>query len=99
MITNVVTITNMLTAKGLVLNGKEQTIDGFAMYPQIYFCPNNFSRIFNKPSKKSYTIHHFAGSWVEGCESPRNILFRMRRWLVGALRTIVGSDNLANFKK
>ncbi len=98
MITNVVTITNMLTAKGLTLNGKEQIIDGFAMYPQIYFCPNNFSRIFNKPSKKSYTIHHFAGSWTEDCESARNIIFRIRRWLVGVLRTIIGSDRLTKLK-
>lgn len=99
MITNVITITNMLTKKGLILNGNQQIIEGFAMYPQIYFCPNNFSRIFNKPSKKSYTIHHFAGSWTENCESARNIAFRVRRWLVGVLRTLIGSDAIGKLKK
>lgn len=95
MVTNVKIITQMLTEKGLKLNGKKQCIDGFAMYPQIYFCPNNFSRIFNIVSKKSYTIHHFSGSWVEGPKKNNGtFLFRVRRYLVGVVRNTLGTQFL-----
>lgn len=56
MTSNTIVITESCLKHGLKQNGKKQTIEGFTLYPAIYFCPNNISRVFNKPSRKSYTI-------------------------------------------
>ena len=62
-ITNVVYITDSLTADGLVLNDTLQTVDDFTLYPMVVFCPNRLAMNPYK-SDETYTIHHFAGSWL-----------------------------------
>lgn len=102
MLTNTHIITKDFIEKGVRLNGKKQVVDGMTIYPQIVFCPNNFSRIFNKPSKKSYTIHHFDQSW-KSTSRKTTFLFRLRRYIVGLLRNSVGTNRLESisniFKK
>lgn len=34
------------------------------IYPQEYFCPKNYTTKKIKITKKSYTIHHYAESWI-----------------------------------
>lgn len=63
MTTNVDTITNLAVKKGLLLNNKLQTVDGFTFYPKDYFCPKDSRTLKVKLTKNSATIHHFAGSW------------------------------------
>ncbi|MBQ8538698.1 MAG: glycosyl transferase [Ruminococcus sp.] len=99
MVTNTHIITDYLVKNGIKKNGKEQEINGFKVYPAIYFCPNNFSRIFNITSKKSYTIHHFDQSWRDKKRDETKLLGRIRRYIVGVLRDIAGTDTLERIKK
>lgn len=94
-------ITDYFLKKGIKTNGKEQMVDTFKIYPQIYFCPNNISRIFNIPSKKSYTIHHYGQSngWSNSLITNRPFHERVRIYIIGVLRNIVGTNNLENLKK
>lgn len=95
--TNVVTITNYFKDHGLKLNGKKQTVDGFTMYPQVYFCPNTFSMLWGRPSKKTYTIHHFAGSWMNK-KKDKNLRYAFTHYLGGVIRNIIGTDNYAKIR-
>ena len=73
MVTNVATITSMLTARGFVPNGRFQIVEGFALYPQDYFCPfNNATGILNDTDRTA-TIHWFNKSWL-----PQHIRLRSR---------------------
>ena len=98
MITNTHIITEYFVKEGVKLNGKKQTVGGMTIYPQIVFCPNNFSRVFKTPSKKSYTIHHFDQSWKNE-KRQDTFKYRLRRYLVGALRNTVGTDRLESMAK
>lgn len=69
--TNVETITNMLTPKGFVPNNQYQEIAGFALYPYDYFCPCDVHTMKVTVTENSYTIHHFAGSWLPKKEVQR----------------------------
>jgi len=61
--TNVITITRMMTEKGLQLDNSLQTIEGFTFYPIDYFCPKDYSSGRISLTNNTYTIHHFGGSW------------------------------------
>lgn len=93
LLTNTHIITEDFINNGVKLNGKLQTIGNMTIYPQIVFCPNNFSRIFNKPSKKSYTIHHFDQSW-KNSKRNNSFLYRVRRYVVGVLRNTIGTNRV-----
>ena len=62
--TNTVTITQMCKKYGLVLNNKYQVIDGFALYPNDYFCPLENETGVLKKTENTVAIHWFAKSWV-----------------------------------
>lgn len=93
MLTNTHIITKYFIEQGVRLNGKKQVVAGMDLYPQIVFCPNNFSRIFGKPSAKSYTIHHFDQSW-KNARRHNTFMFRVRRYIVGVLRNTIGTERL-----
>ncbi|MBQ2893227.1 MAG: glycosyl transferase [Oscillospiraceae bacterium] len=83
--TNVIIITQMLTEKGFVPNGKFQIVDGFALYPQDVFCPyDNATGILHKTANTA-AIHWFNKSWV----SPA---VRFRSKITRFLRRIFGKD-------
>lgn len=50
---------------GAQVNGQFQIVRECAIYPAIYFTPKDWRTRKMHPSEKSYSIHHFAGSWVE----------------------------------
>ncbi|WP_165249380.1 glycosyltransferase family 32 protein [Adlercreutzia sp. ZJ141] len=62
--TNVIYITEACLDEGLVLNGEKQTIAGFTLYPQDYFCPKDYRTKQLRLTKNTRTIHHFDGSWL-----------------------------------
>lgn len=63
--TNTSIITRMTVEKyGIKLNNKLQKYDDFTMYPSEYFCPKSWSTREINLTNNSYTIHHFAGSWL-----------------------------------
>ena len=89
---NTYIITDCFEKLGIKRNGKEQERRGLHLYPQICFCPNNFSRIWEKPSPRSYTIHHFDQSWSSEKKSTATLMARVRRWLIGVLRNAFGTE-------
>lgn len=64
MTTNVITITALLKPKGFVPNNQYQEVAGLALYPYDYFCPRDIHTMEIKATENTYTIHHFAGSWL-----------------------------------
>ena len=62
-VTNVEIITKLLRPKGLNQNNQYQVIDGFALYPNDYFCPLDYLSGKLKKTKRTVTIHWFNGSW------------------------------------
>jgi len=56
--------TDILLSHGLVLNGSLQNIKGIVIYPKTYFCPLTYDSDRTDFSEKTYTIHHFAASWI-----------------------------------
>lgn len=64
MITNVEVITHQLLKKGFTPNNKLQTVDGFTLYPNDYFCPINPTNGVSNMTDNTHTIHHFNGSWL-----------------------------------
>lgn len=90
--TNVIIITQMLTEKGFIPNGKFQVVDGFALYPQDVFCPyDNATGILHK-TENTAAIHWFNKSWV----SPS---VRIRSKITRFLRRIFGKDCLRWLKR
>ena len=88
--TNTDSISEQMISWGMHLNGRKQTFNGFTVYPQIYFCPNNFTRIWNKPSPKSYAIHHFDQSWRAKDANHTSLKGRIKRYIVGVARNLLG---------
>lgn len=86
--TNVEEITNVMIPKGLALNGKKQTVDGFTFYPKDYFCPKDYRTKKLELTENTYTIHHFDGSWVP--ESTR---------IKSKIVNTIGKDNWIKIKQ
>lgn len=62
--TNVVMITQALKRYGLKLNNQLQTIQDITLFPKAFFCPKSYETGKILISTNTYTIHHFAGSWL-----------------------------------
>ena len=92
--TNTLEISDYFMRIGIKPNGKLQCSQGLTVYPQIVFCPNNMSRIWNKTSNKSYAIHHFDQSWKEESIENRDLKYRLRRYIIGLLRNVIGTKRL-----
>lgn len=90
--TNVVTITEMLSVKGFIPNGKYQVVEGFALYPRDYFCPLDDSTGIMHDSKNTATIHWFNKSWI-----PQHL--RIRSKITRIFHRIFGVDCFAFLKK
>ena len=93
--TNVYTITKYFSENGIVLNGKNQTIKGFHMYPQSFFCTNSVLLVFGIKPKNVYTIHHYGGGWDSDDKKKQKFSFRTKRFFVGALRNMIGTNRTA----
>lgn len=103
--TNVVRLTCLLTEKyGLLLPaetaaGKEGggvALTSLRVYPQEYFSPFDFERRLIRPTRRTYAIHWFSGSWIETSAPParmarpiwRETLSRWNRALKRRLKTL-----------
>lgn len=95
--TNVVRLTRIMKTHGLRLNGKKQQVEDVTIYPQWYFSPNDFVNIFEKYRKRSYTYHHLHASWYEERVN-KNFPRRIRRYILGLARNLVGTQNLYNIR-
>ena len=64
MSTNVEAITDYFVSQGMRMDNTKQTVNGFTMYPSDFFCPKNSRTLEITITENTYTIHHFAGTWV-----------------------------------
>lgn len=96
--TNVVAMTNLLAQKGLKRNGKQQIINGIAIYPQFYFSSNELRNVFHRYGSNIYSYHHCQATWYE---SKRNGKFwdLFRHYLIGVLRNAIGTDRVTKIRK
>lgn len=68
--TNVETITNYYLKRGLKRDNSFQVVEGFALYPNIVFCPYKHE-IGSRCFSRTVTIHHKYGSWIPPEERKR----------------------------
>lgn len=65
MTTNTEYITKSCVKVGLIQNGKQQTLNnGATFYPRTYFSPYDYGTGENFITENTYTIHHFAKTWL-----------------------------------
>lgn len=77
-LTTIVTrTTNILKKHGLHNSSNIQQIECLNIYPTEYFCPINYVTKEKKVTSNTYTIHHFAASWVSEYD---NMPFLERFW-------------------
>jgi mannosyltransferase OCH1-like enzyme len=95
LIPNTAIISELLEKYGLKRNGQYQVIGNeldFHFYPRDYFCPIDYNSGKNYISSNTYTIHHFAGSWL----SPMHRIKNKARY---ALIKSIGEENFNRIKK
>lgn len=99
LVPNTVTMTSICLEKGLVLNNQFQVIDGFALYPNDYFCPRDFHSGEVTRTENTHTIHWFNASWHSEevrrkiKEKRRNLKRRKRKArFLHLLRRILGDS-------
>ena len=56
--------TNFLYKNGLKKNNKKQNVCGITIYPAEYFCPQSYETGKLKIEKTTYSIHHYAATWI-----------------------------------
>ena len=62
---------------GFIPNGKmQELLYGFIIYPKYYFCPKSALLGTVNITPKTYTIHHFAGSWLDNDDKERASLYK-----------------------
>jgi len=61
---NVEIITDICIEKGLKRNNTFQEIEGFALYPNDFFCPKSYVDGIIRKTENTHTIHHFNASWL-----------------------------------
>lgn len=79
--TNVTTITNLLLPEGFQPNNTYQEVAGIALYPYDFFCPRDIHTLKLVVTENTYTIHHFAGSWLPKEDVERQKYKLRKNWL------------------
>ena len=104
--TNVVAITRSMEKHGLRLDNSLQTVEDFTFYPKDYFCPKSYydGKIYK--TGNTYTIHHFAGSWLSDEErkmDKERIAYLHRdkylRPIKTALQSVIGESKYKKMKE
>ena len=90
--TNVSRITEYAVNRGLVLNGQQQLVDHFMIYPQDFFCPKDYITGKVTLTENTCTIHHFSGSW----HSPKQ-----RKWhsFEVEVARLIGEDGMKQVRE
>lgn len=65
MTTNVTRITNICLQHGLQLDNTLQTVCGFTLFPNDYFCPKSHEDNMVRITENTHAIHWFDGSWMD----------------------------------
>lgn len=82
--TNTAVITSICEKHGLALDGSFQSLpNGVVFYPRDYFSPYDYINGGDYRTINSYTIHHFAKSWLPAHVRLRGDVKRAVSWVVG----------------
>ena len=93
--TNVITLTNYMLPLGLKQNNTYQDFPNLiTFYPKDYFCPKSYENGKIYLTKRSVTIHHFAGSWCP----PKTIKDRLIK-VIANIWGEKGIDFIVNLKR
>lgn len=65
---------NILRKKGFTPTNDLTEFKGLFFYPPEYFCPMNYHTGETNITPNTYTIHHYAGSWVNENDNPSKIV-------------------------
>ncbi|WLR49137.1 capsular polysaccharide synthesis protein [Halobacillus litoralis] len=91
--TNVAMVTKLLTNRGLVRNGKQQSIEGVGtVYPQEYFSPYDYINCRDLQSEGTYAMHLFYQSWL-----PKST--RVKKNIKKTLSRVIGGENVYRMRK
>jgi len=96
--TNTAVITRICRKHGLQLNGHfQQLANGVAFYPRQYFSPYDYINGGSYRTKDSYTIHHFAQSWLPAHVRARSVVKKAASRIIGPkmiakMRAMINSD-------
>ena len=86
-VSNTFIITQIMKEKGFVMNNSFQEIEDYvSFYPNDYFCPKSYKTGKIELTDNSYTIHHFAKSWIPKSKRWKNIVKMKVMNLFGAER-------------
>ena len=86
-VSNTFIITQIMKEKGFVMNNSFQEIEDYvSFYPNDYFCPKSYKTGRIELTNNSYTIHHFAKSWIPKSKRWKNIAKMKVMNLFGAER-------------
>ncbi|WP_339207726.1 glycosyltransferase [Paenibacillus sp. FSL K6-3182] len=93
MTTNTSVITELSKKDGLILNGEFQVLpNGVTFYPRTFFSPYDYINGGNYITGNSFTIHHFAKSWLP-------IHVRMNSKLKRVASRVVGPSVISKMRK
>ena len=80
--TNVTLFSSIMARHGFIMNNREQSIEKFTLFPQLYLCANDW-RTGRYDSDDTYAIHDFKGAWG------RDALQKAMKYRLNALITIL----------
>lgn len=83
--------TEILVEHGLILNNTYQVINGVALYPKTFFNPKAHNSNKEYFTEETYTIHHFAGSWLTEKQKRRNkcIVWKTRIFVLKTIKLMI----------
>lgn len=79
-------VTEIFSRRGFQMNGKEQIVDGFHVYPVEYFCAYDFVTGQFTVTDETVSIHHYTATWTDGKS-------QFKRGLQNILRKQLGVEN------
>lgn len=88
-------VTEVFKKHGFRIDGSEQIIEGFHIYPSEYFCAYDFITREFSITPNTISIHHYAGTWLTPTE-------KIERKIKDSLRKIIGNKQyrmLVNIKR
>lgn len=81
--TCVIRNTEALEKKGYKLSGNNPVIDGIKLYNRDFFCGFDLDNNHYIISEKTYTVHHYSGTWKNSKEQKINKLKRILSKIIG----------------
>lgn len=81
--------TRFFKKRGFRYKNIKQVIAGVTIFPTEFFCPQPYGATSLKITSKTYTIHHYSGSWVHSSDEKK----RLNHVMIGyRIKHIIGVE-------